>query len=394
VKLSVISNTMNRRFIAKIILVITVLPSLCFFLYFSNLASNQLLPREIPIALLPSAPYVPNIAFITFSYVTHNDTKKLIQFLLPAVDTWAAPPATTNSTTEKDNYNLFVIFSESSKEPFEKLCAEAGSNSNLSKKELRLCRRIEPIYVDCPEGKFGESPCCKQQKGLLAVFENRKHPKYDWYAFFDDDMYLRKEYLADLLTGFQPPSYPMAAIPYNAKLNLGFPWRNTCRPTEKNQTDEFVYPWGQPIFYSYGAVLMMADGYRANSLVRQCMSFRVTHDVGNAILNWMYSLPVVRLPPTGIMPNFRDDYIGSHLVGRDDVTHDKANFSFHKAHESYLSPRNKPPELEKFIENNHKWWFKNVTGFHQTTTFKKHGNPQEWNEGTWHTMGIPDCRNV
>ena len=164
---------------------------------------------------------VHRVAFITFSYVKYDDPSKLLDFLLPAVDTWAAP--TTSNATSSDgatiNNNevendvasrppLYVVFSQFSREPFEKICA------NVSPEQQSLCSRLHPIYVDCPEGKQGASPCCKQQKGLLEIFKD-DYPLYDWYAFFDDDVYLRKEYLAKVLAVLQPPDFPMAAVPYN-----------------------------------------------------------------------------------------------------------------------------------------------------------------------------------
>ena len=155
---------------------------------------------------------VHRVAFITFSYVKYDDPSKLLDFLLPAVNTWAAPTTSNTTTNEGENDAatrppLYVVFSQFSREPFEKICA------NISPEQQSLCSRIHPIYVDCPEGKQGASPCCKQQKGLLEIFKD--DPLYDWYAFFDDDVYLRKEYLAKVLAVLQPPDFPMAAVPYN-----------------------------------------------------------------------------------------------------------------------------------------------------------------------------------
>lgn len=202
---------------------------------------------------------IPRIAFITFSYVMHHDTKRLFDFLLPAVDTWAAPDAapkpssslseqnvTTafNNTYEsknvahdesKDLPSLYVVFSHTSRTAFEHTCIH---NDKLPPHTRKLCRRIHPIYVDCPEGKFGESPCCKQQKGLVEVFD-KKYPLYDWYAFFDDDVYLRKEYIARLLAEFQAPDFPMAASPLNQQAKFIGHRLHTCG--EGNS--EFMYPW-------------------------------------------------------------------------------------------------------------------------------------------------------
>lgn len=48
---------------------------------------------------------VHRIAFITFSYIKHNDTNKLFNFLLPAVDTWAAPTPTPSSFDSEQDHN-------------------------------------------------------------------------------------------------------------------------------------------------------------------------------------------------------------------------------------------------------------------------------------------------
>ena len=91
---------------------------------------------------------VHRVAFVTFSYVKDRDPSQLASRVLPAVDTWAAPlPGDDVHDPHRKDPSLFVVYSNASKEPFEKYC--------VSEK----CKRIQPIYVDCPEGKYGES--CK-----------------------------------------------------------------------------------------------------------------------------------------------------------------------------------------------------------------------------------------
>ena len=80
------------------------------------------------------------VAFVTFSYVKYNDADKLLNFLLPAVDTWAAP--VTGESGSGDTM-LYVVLSQESRGAFEQNC-----------RRNKLCRRLRPIYVDCPEGEW------------------------------------------------------------------------------------------------------------------------------------------------------------------------------------------------------------------------------------------------
>lgn len=73
----------------------------------------------------------------------------------------------------------------------------------------------------------------------MEIFD-KKYPLYDWYAFFDDDVYLRKEYVAKLLAELQPPDFPMAASPYNQEAKfIGF-GDKLCG---KMDMKDFLYPW-------------------------------------------------------------------------------------------------------------------------------------------------------
>lgn len=386
---------------------------------------------------------VDRVAFVTFSYVKHDDSHRLFDFLLPAVDTWAAAPVTptapsesmsndansNNSTNitridadrgnENNNHadtdddivmtpSLYVVFSQTSREPYEKLCIYG--EGNITTYQHNLCHRIQPIFVDCPEGRFGESPCCKQNNGLLQLFQSRNYPLYDWYAFFDDDTYLQKEYIAKVLVALQvPPDFPMAAVPYNQNPKpIGFKGR-MCGT---KGMDQFLYPWGMPIFYSRGAMNLTAGGLRGHALFEQCLAFRVTHDVGNAIMNWMYSLPVARLPPVNPLPHFRRDFIGSHWAGRDDVRSTifgeekkerrtgkvvkalpEGAFSFYKTHERWMLRHNRPPDVNELatVREEEMKWYPNVTGFNQTRTYFEYGDPRSWREGEWHIMRHKDC---
>ena len=91
---------------------------------------------------------VHRVAYVTFSYVKDRDPRQLASRILPALESCAAPlPGDDVHDPHRKDPSLFVVYSNASKEPFEKYC--------VSEK----CKRIQPIYVDCPEGKYGES--CK-----------------------------------------------------------------------------------------------------------------------------------------------------------------------------------------------------------------------------------------
>ena len=54
-----------------------------------------------------------------------------------------------------------------------------------------ILTRIQPIYVDCPEAKFGESPCCKQEQGLIQHHMTYYQAlNYDWVMCMDDNVYV------------------------------------------------------------------------------------------------------------------------------------------------------------------------------------------------------------
>lgn len=94
---------------------------------------------------------VHRIAFVTFSYVREDDHSHLVRMLLPAVGTWAAPLDGDKFNGHNFSYpSLYVVFSDASRKPFEKACSDGSVDPSL-------CKRIEPIYVDCPEGRYGES---------------------------------------------------------------------------------------------------------------------------------------------------------------------------------------------------------------------------------------------
>eukprot|EP00956_Cyclotella_meneghiniana_P032275 scaffold87865_cov64-Cyclotella_meneghiniana.AAC.8 len=73
------------------------------------------------------------------------------------------------------------------------------------------------------------------------------------------------------------------------------------------------------------------------SRITICNTFGVTqHDVGNAILNWMYSLPIRKIPPLpGLEIGFDNEFIGSHNVGSFDLRSD-GDVSFKATHEFWM----------------------------------------------------------
>lgn len=117
----------------------------------------------------------------------------------------------------------------------------------------------------------------------------------------------------------------------------------------------------------------------------------MTHDVGNAVLNWMYSLPVTQIPPMPGLPQMCDDFIRAHRAGRDDVKNGR-NFSFKATHELYMDTKHTPPDINKlstFARRDAR--YHNVTGFKESKTYAQYGDPQKWDDGLWHVMSVENC---
>jgi hypothetical protein len=162
-----------------------------------------------------------------------------------------------------------------------------------------------------------------------------------------------------------------------------------CNTTNHNYT----YPWGQPVFYTHGALTYIRNGLQAGGLVKQCLEYNVTHDAGNAIFHWMYSIPEVRIRVFTYPTRHDQETFGSHGVQhlikeQYRKKHPKFGQQYMKTaptmrelHEYYLSFANQPIDV---------LWH-NVTGFRQTPTFQQYGDPTTWNANQWHTMPIADC---
>ena len=179
-----------------------------------------------------------NIAFITYSHLkgtSENDTTVLRfkRMIVGALETWmSGEPA------------YFVVMSHDSKRHYDKLCEK---NAEFE----ALCHRIVPVAVSCPEGYYGDSPCCKTQEGLLEITTN--FPQFDYYYFGDDDMYVRVSFLNGFLQDMSP-DYAFTLTPNPLKRMGHSSFGSDDKDGQQCSPDhQYMYPWGQPIIYSRAA---------------------------------------------------------------------------------------------------------------------------------------------
>jgi hypothetical protein len=259
---------------------------------------------------------------------------------------------------------IFYVVNKNWETRFEEACLEPAIQKE--------CKRIIPIFVDCPEGYYGASPCCKMDKGMTVMWENYSH--YDWYSYQDDDMYIRTAYMDDFLSGLSP-NEPMV-LTCKSTRQLGNTWGHADKRANCSADIDFMYPWGQPAVYSRAGLERMSKAFQLGAIAKQCKSFDVTHDAGNPIVHWMVGLPEVRLPD--IPP--RSKQVRANEMG----THGVAKFGPNatEVHAQIGHVKHPPPPYE------YKWH--RPKGFLQTTIYKLHGNVSKWT--AWHTMNISDCR--
>jgi hypothetical protein len=294
------------------------------------------------------------MAFIAYGSFNKAGQARFQSTIIDSLRTWL-----------KDNVMFFVLNNEW-KDAFQEACDDASIRQE--------CMRIIPIFVDCPEGYYGPSPCCKMDQGMTVMWQNYSH--YDWYSYQDDDMYIRTEYLDDFLSGLSPND-AMVLTSTGAK-QLGNTWAEPQVRSNCSSDLDYRYPWGQPAMYSRAGLERISRSFQMGATTKQCQAFGVTHDVGNPIVHWMVGLPVVRLPSIESSPpaTFTGLLLGVHGVGKPgaakNITEVHAQLGHMRHPRGYTYRWHKP------------------NGFLQTTTYKLYGNVSEWTE--WHTMNASDCR--
>eukprot|EP00977_Amphora_coffeiformis_P003912 scaffold777_cov159-Amphora_coffeaeformis.AAC.2 len=302
----------------------------------------------------------PKIAYVSYSYLTSlNDASatRFINFIFGTLQTWL-----------KDEQSLlFVVLTHESKAFYDKLCQDPLYEN--------LCQRVVPISVNCPEGYYGDSPCCKMQEGLLQVFE--RFPDYDWYMYGDDDNYVRTAHWRDFLRPLTGDDVGPLIVSSGPLKRLGqSSFLHEQQDTQKCSTDhQYYYPWGQPIVYSKSALKRVIPGFKMNGFRLQCKEFKITHDVGNQIFHWMYQMPVI----TFDIPLFpgHGKAMAIHAHGKIQVN------PFPVLKKNFMNVTYPPPPYT--------YMWHNTTAFTETSTYQKYGPVDTWTN-EWHTMPTADCR--
>jgi hypothetical protein len=298
------------------------------------------------------------LAIIMFSHLATAERFRNLFF--PAVETW----------WQNETEPLYIVLANRWKAAYQELCHDHN------------CSQFYPLWVDCPESIFGESPCCKQEKGLLAL------PKsYEWTLFADDDMYFKtgtlRRYLTHILAIDPAETYLITAAGVSAKFLGQWGYVGTRGLYQCSALDDFRYPWGQPVIYSRAALNLITPGLRAGGLVKQCLEFQVTHDVGNAIFHWMYQIPdysiKVHMFPNNVVAS---EAFGVHGIHRF-IKKMNRTVTMKDVHMQALNRT--ATGFKRYMRTRHQ-----RKGFLETDTFARFGDPSTWGH-EWHTMPVRDC---
>mmetsp|Transcript_19743 Transcript_19743/g.29312 ORF Transcript_19743/g.29312 Transcript_19743/m.29312 type:complete len:472 (+) Transcript_19743:116-1531(+) len=302
------------------------------------------------------------IAIVLFTHL--SSTSSMERFIFPALETYF----------QNETEPLFLVMTNQWKDTYKNLCQSYST----------YCDRLKILWVDCPEGYFGESPCCKQEKGLLELLKLER--SYDWILFADDDTYFPMKYLKKLLLWRIRPSHNSTSQILFTGNGLGArqlgqfgymkPWTTPylCSP-------DYRYPWGQPVIYSKASLNLIKRGFELGGLVKQCLEYNVTHDAGNAIFHWMYGIPDIAIQVQTFAEEGprASDVLAIHGIDR--IYKDKRTLTMHQVHSS-ISPHFGWKKYHRQVRVR--------PGFNQTSTFQQFGHPSTWMD-EWHTMPRVDC---
>ena len=275
---------------------------------------------------------------------------------------------------------MYVVLAKKWKSKYEDLLF--GANTTNTSIYTKYASRIEPIFVDCPEGYYGEAPCCKQDKGLTMIQQS-----YDFYVYMDDDVYIRHDFLLSFLSLI--PTEDMVVIVGSVESKrLGQTGYLRKQKRTYNCSDEILYPWGQPAIYTHSTLQYIQNGLKHGGITKQCLEYGVLHDVGNALFHFMYQLDYIYLDVASFMGNFREELYGMHRIGRGGGdAKGPGKETMYYVHQRFQIPRYAKEKWPK-----HKIRRFQSNEYQTTKTYKLYGEPSTWSDDDqWHTMPIRDC---
>ena len=312
----------------------------------------------------------PKMAFLTYSHL--NGTSRFEDLIFPSLDTW--------HPGDIDGVPYYIVISDIWKQTYEELIDKEQGDPNF----IKYQRRMHLVFVPCGEGKTFEPECCKQEEGMLYMVDHFRDV-YDWIIYLDDDNYVRVPYMRQYLSTLPTDQTFVATGGPNPRFLGVFGYLPQKSPYKCSKHPQYQYPWGQVVAYNRATLQLMEKGLRLGAITKQCREYQVFHDVGNAIVHWMYRLPELHLVISDRPNEMRSELMGAHGVGRCfgvftcfmDEIHRQMNFIFYK-----------PPTRE-----NYKYEWRNFTegGYSTTRTFQQYGDPWSWSD-EWHTMPISDCK--
>ena len=134
------------------------------------------------------------------------------------------------------------------------------------------------------------------------------------------------------------------------------------------------------MIYSNAALHRVANGFRLNGFVTECVNMDVLHDVAFNVYNWMYSLPALILLHADTQPELWDqDYMDDEqqLLGYHGILneHHPMEMLTPSRARDYYENLKEPDTIE--------YMWHNTTGFHKTSLYQEHGDPSTWDAYWW-----------
>ena len=177
------------------------------------------------------------------------------------------------------------------------------------------------LHLPTCEGTYWgpKGPCCRCEGAMLFYLALHNHHRMthhndsqfpDWFLFADDDFYVRLNYLEAII---KKPQFP-ADHSYAVTSSCNFDKYRTKEngkdvDTERQNFGLFRHgggnctvgcihrsAWMGFVMYSIGAMRQLEAGLIKGGLVRTCLRWDVTHDIGVGLHTWMHSIATLEVP--------------------------------------------------------------------------------------------------